>query len=308
MIRSLGHLANRRAARSALWRPLAFAFGLAVALGFAAAAPAQEAPTGAAASSAAETRKTEENSAAQAQEQRPRLRWTPFAQVQEVPAGSMVVCWGKILSVKAPDPGSRQPYSYYLQDRSGVMRVIIWQDTYNHVLDPQQYRDGLIMYVYGEVGEFKGQRQLEVKRPNHVKLAPNQNTVPSSAFVDSDEFEGDVYYPVSIGMLNIGTIGRKVRVKGTVKEYHPSPAPRIPTKVVLEDRTGAIEIVYWSEVSGVLPARLVPIKGQEWEAAGIVSEHSGTMQIKVLDPEMIGAEAGKTVSLGSRPVSAPRYY
>jgi DNA/RNA endonuclease YhcR with UshA esterase domain len=230
---------------------------------------------------------------AQQQQQKPKIAWATIAQTEVLPVDSHVFVRAKLLSVAAPDEGSRQPYSLYIQDNTGTRRVVIWQNIWNAMPDPRIFQSGMIIDVYAKVGEFRGQRQLEVNDHRWIRLAPGvRQSLPNSAFREgASESAGERVVQTSIGAVNMTAIGKKVRIRGTVTEFTPSPAPRVPERMVLKDHTGEIEVVYWSDVIEKLPASRKAVIGQPYEATGVIGEWRGKLQLKVTEVEDIGPPA-----------------
>ncbi|MCB2157037.1 OB-fold nucleic acid binding domain-containing protein [bacterium] len=214
----------------------------------------------------------------------PAIQWTSLSETETLPLQSHVFIRAKLVSLVPPDPGSKQPYSMYISDNTGTQRAVIWQNIWERVPNRNEFQAGLIIDLYAEVSDFRGDRQLEINRPQDIRIAPIPQTLPNSAYrEEASSDERDEYNEMSIGAISFATIGKKVRVRGTVSELSISPAPRVPTKVVVRDNTGEIEVVYWSEISDALSYENQPVVGQQIEMGGVISEWRGALQLKVTE-------------------------
>ncbi|MBI5153917.1 hypothetical protein HZA57_01660 [Candidatus Poribacteria bacterium] len=222
----------------------------------------------------------------------PQIAWTTIEQTGTVDLATYVYVRAKLVSIVAPDDGSRQPYQLFLSDNTGTRRAVIWQHVWQQMPNPDQFKPGMIVDLYAKVGDYKGVRQLEIESPQWMRVAPVRQPLSASAFRDqgpsASTAVNDGYVEINIGAINTATYGRNVRIKGTVAELNESPAPRVPTKVLLKDQTGQVEVVYWTEVADTLTEFDKPVVGMEWEARGTVQDFRGKPQVKVMTPGLVG--------------------
>ena len=216
--------------------------------------------------------------------QQPAIQWTSLAETETVPLKSHVFIRAKLVSLAPPDQGSKQPFSLYISDNTGTQRAVVWQNIWERVPNRNEFQAGLIIDLYAEVSDFRGDRQLEINRPQDIRIAPIPQTLPNSAYREEASVDtADEYNEMTIGAVAFGTIGKKIRVKGTVSKLALSPAPRVPTKIVVQDNTGEIEVVYWTDLSDALAYEDQPVLGQPIEVGGVVSEWRGNLQLKVTE-------------------------
>jgi len=222
------------------------------------------------------------------------IKWTKIGDLDTVPENTNVFLRARLLSTKSPDPGSRQPHSFYLSDETGTIRVVIWQNVWDQLENKESFQAGLTLDVYGEVSTFKGSRQVAVNNPKWLRVAPVAQTLPDSIFREQKTEGTDPYVEVSIGALNLSLVGKQVRLRGTVSAVEASPAPRVPTRVILKDNTGEAEVIFWTEVETKLTSETRPVVGMEWEAAGTLDEFRGKLQLKCMDHAQVKRPAPKT--------------
>ncbi|MGF1573415.1 MAG: hypothetical protein ACFCU1_10130 [Sumerlaeia bacterium] len=217
------------------------------------------------------------------------IQWSNIAQMVSAPSNSYFFLEAKIRSVKAPDEGSMQPWVLYVEDNTGIARVVIFPKIWEEMEKSEQYEPGIIIQVYGKTNDYKEIRQLIAEGPKWIRLKPNVLQVPdrlkrgeqSTSNTKSDFLE------TSIGGINISAIGHNVAVRGIVKKVQPSERSRVPTKIILADSTGEIEVIYWSEVGNNLTYRNTPVEGRMMEFKGKVGEYRSVMQIVIDTPENV---------------------
>lgn len=238
---------------------------------------------------------TTQGSGAQAQQSAPQqISWSNISQMIAAPQDSYFFLEAKIKSVKSPDAGSLQPWILYVQDNTGIARVVIFQETWNQMENPEQFEPGVIIQVYGKTNDYKEIRQLVTEGPKWIRLKPDVLQIPDrlrrgDAGQSSSDQEN--FIETSVGGIGISAIGHNVVVRGMVKSIQPSERARVPTKIILADQTGEIEVVYWSEVSSNLTQNNTPVEGRLMEFKGKVGEYKDVMQIVVTNPSYISPKS-----------------
>lgn len=212
----------------------------------------------------------------------PSIRWMNLNAVGIAPLESNIYVRATVVSIAEPRPDSRQPYSIYLMDDSGTMRAVVFQDTWARIPNTDFLRPGTQVDIFGKVDEYRGQRQLTIAQPNHVRRTPGSADM---GFMVSSN--GGEYTPISVGAISLLTVGQAVVVSGVVSKYEVPDADRIPFKVEVRDPTGAIEVVYWKDLDARIPTANKPVPGQEIHIGGVVSEFRGGLQLRVDDPAMV---------------------
>lgn len=259
------------------WIPAA----LAAALALAAPAAAQQSAAGQPANQqpAAQQQPTANQ---QQQAAEPRINWLTAEQIERVPVDSYVFHRARVASVKPPDPGSRQPWSIYLQDDTGAMRVIIWTPVWNQIPNNTAVQRGMIIDCYGKVGSFRGQRQLVIEQANWIRMAPiPQPFLESQLATNSFGIDETRYMMTSIGGVTLSALGMNVHLRGEVADFEPSTAANMPNRVRLKDDTGEIPIVYWIDIAEGMAPQQMPEVGQPLEVKGRVTEYAGVIQVRI---------------------------
>lgn len=208
-----------------------------------------------------------------------KIEWVELAKMDELPADSIIFARGTIVSVAPPRPDSRQPYTLYLTDKSGTAKAILFQPTYNDLPDQDIIEKGQRVDVYVKLNDYKGQRQLVIREPKHIRRTPGSSAAGLGGFgVDSD-----TYFPITIGAINMTTIGHPVQVRGTVEEIIEPPNERTPWKIVVKDTTGKIMVIYWDEVYDAIDQPNKPEVGKMIQYSGVVNEYRGELQLRIDD-------------------------
>ena len=219
-------------------------------------------------------------------EAQPAIQWANVAQMIAAQPNSYFFLEAKIKSVKPPDEGSNQPYVLYVEDNTGIARVVIFQATWAQMENPSQYEPGILIQVYGKTNDYNGIRQLIAEGPKWIRMKPDVLQIPDR-LRRGEQVSTDEFIEASIGGLGIQAIGQKVKVRGIVKSIEASDRSRVPTKIVLADSTGEIQVVYWLEVTANLTLANTPAEGRTMEFKGVVGEYKNVMQLVVSDPEHV---------------------
>lgn len=213
----------------------------------------------------------------------PSINWLDIARANRAPIDSHVYVRCTVVSVAEPRPNSRQPYSIYLMDGTGTTRAVIFQNTWEKFPSTDFIRPGMKVDIYGLAGEYRGQRQLTIAQPNHIRRTPGSaETIVMATAGTSEE-----YTAMSIGAISLLTVGQRVAISGTVAEYETPTSDRHPFRVEVRDPTGSIEAVYWVQHDREIEPRNKPVIGSEIHIGGVVSEFRGNLQLRLDDPQMI---------------------
>ncbi len=234
--------------------------------------------------------------------QKPQIEWLTIEGAVNAPDGQVVYTRGRIISVMEPRPDSAQPYSVYVADSTGQVRVIIFQNIWEEMPDTTFIRPGTSLDLYGVAGQYRGIEQIEIQKPNHLRQSPGTATLHDPMASTENQ-----YFRVDIGVLNMTTIGRKVRLQGIVTEYQTPPRERWPHSIILEDHSGSIQIVYWDDVADGIAPEHRPQVGQPLEIRGIVGEYRGVLQLRVDSSEQVNRQfeyKGRPLIAESNPDSA----
>lgn len=208
-----------------------------------------------------------------------KLNWLTVGEAMKAKDDSKVLVRAQIVSVAPPRPNSKQPYSIYISDAAGSIRVVIFQDTWELMSDTRFIEPGAKIDVAGKVSTYRGERQLEIARPNHIRQTPG--TSAGDSMMLGNKRASNEFTLVNIGGINVGLVGQPVKVRGSVRAIEPSEQDRIPDRIFLQDKTGEIEVIYWSETSKGIAEANKPAVGAPLQVTGIVGQYRGKMQIRV---------------------------
>lgn len=229
------------------------------------------------------------------------IPWLNLDQVTKVAPKSVVYLKGTVVSVAPPRPGSKAPYVVYLSDDTGSLPLVIFQDTWKKIPDSTIFESGTMLQVFGEANDYKGQRQVEVRQPSHARRAPGTAAAGFSPRALARAGEAS-YTPLTIGAVNMMTIGQPIRVRGTVLKADTPATEKTPFRLQVQDETGTVEVVYWKETADVLPAENRPEIGKLIEVSGVVTEHKGKFQLRVDKADQITRKLEVAKRGGSSPV------
>lgn len=242
------------------------------------------------------------------------IQWVNVKAALDAPIGTRLYIRCNLVSVAAPRPQSRQPWSLYVNDETGTIRTVVFQDTWAKIPDTSVLAPGTRLDLYARVGEYRGERQLEIEAPNNFRRTPG--TV-SAAGLRSSRDDKQTFSLVSIGSINITHAGQPLRVRGVVTKYVPAENERTPFRVMVKDETGEVEGLYWKSVADKITAENRPVVGQPIELRGIATEFDGRMQVRVDESQHVsrtfqvnarrarGPETSATAGLPATPGPVP---
>lgn len=208
------------------------------------------------------------------------IPWVTTETASTVKIGTPVFIRGSLVSMSPPRPNSGQPYSIFIADPKGKMRVVVFQQSWSEIKDPTFLVPGTVVDVYGKASEYQGQRQILVERGTHIRRKPGDESMGFGDIMPIGR-NGNRFTLVNISAITISSVGRPVRIRGMVTEIAPSDNERIPTKFIVQDGAGKIEVVYWKEVGDAVAPGSLPKKNEPIEISGIVGEFRGALNIRV---------------------------
>lgn len=177
-----------------------------------------------------------------------------IGQLATTDLGQLVAVCGIVTNLDAFSSGVK----ITLDDDTGEVVVLLWQDVYDGLPDPAALDVGAEVQVQGEVSQYRGALELTPELAGDVQIlaaAP----LPSAA---------------TIGSLTSADVGRVVTLRGTLGELTPFSAG---VKFELDDGTGKIVLLLWSNVYTEAPQGLVA--GAWVEVTGEIDEYRDEMEI-----------------------------
>jgi DNA/RNA endonuclease YhcR with UshA esterase domain len=171
--------------------------------------------------------------------------------------GSEVMVEGVLQSLRSFSAGVKGR----LDDGTGTMTLLLWQEVYDGLSDPASLAPGAMLRVEGEISEYRG--TLEV-----VPWAPADVNVLGSVDLPGHE--------LALGQISTDDLGQTVWVKGQiVSESSFSNG----IKYVLDDGTGTIALLLWQDVYNDLGEPGMLAEGAEVLVWGEVAEFGGELEI-----------------------------
>ncbi len=164
-----------------------------------------------------------------------------------------------------------------LDDGSGEMTVLLWQDLYDELSPSVALEEGVALIVYGQVSEFRGQLELIPELPVDVQLTATLPPPDTRA----------------IGTLCGEDVGRRVQIVGTLGDAEPFSAG---VKFELNDGTGRITLLLWQDTYDQVVATQALAAGAEVSVVGEVAEYRGALEIIPRRAADVTLLAGPTVA------------
>ena len=186
----------------------------------------------------------------------------PIGSLSAADDGKVVRVRGRVASVRAPEAGTKQPFSLILKEGEASIRVTYWS-TIDQVIAVKPVA-GAEFEIEGVIEVYKDKPQLKVESGYKVT-----QTAPAPA-------EAAPASASAIGSLTVADKGQVRSVQGTLG------APRAlgkGTAYALTDDSGTIDLILWDSIipEGV---RGSLSEGMKVSAVGEVGEYDGKLQLK----------------------------
>ncbi len=189
--------------------------------------------------------------------------------------GQTVQVEGVLVSLRTFSAGVRGT----LDDGTGTVTLLLWQDVYDGLPDPAQVVPGAELRVVGEVREYKG--ELEV-----VPQAPGDVTVVGMTELPAEER--------AIGRLTADDVGQTVQVVGQIVTVTPFSRG---IKYTLDDGTGAITLLLWQDLLDRLTDPAALAVGAQVSVRGQVDEYQGELEIVPQVPGDVRVTGGEVAQV-----------
>jgi len=165
-----------------------------------------------------------------------------------------------------------------LDDGTGQVILLLWQDVYDGLDDPESLAPGAVLRVEGEVAEYKGEMEV-------VPQAPADVVVVGQVELPSEE--------VPIGQLSVADVGQRVQVAGQILEVTLFSAG---AKYTLDDGTGAIILLLWQDLYEQDERFATLAEGASVSVRGEVAEYQGDLEIIPQVPADVEVTRGGSVA------------
>lgn len=170
--------------------------------------------------------------------------------------GRMVTVRGTVEQAQRFSTG----YRLAVQDDTGTVTIVLWQDIYRSLPDPSSLQEGAEVEVTGEVSLYRGKPEIIPSRPRDVVVhteAPSARALP-------------------IGALESEPPGSPVTIEGAIVA---AESFREGFRLTLSDGTGQVILLLWlsvyDEVSGAPDLR----EGTWVRATGTLEEYEGRREV-----------------------------
>ncbi|MGQ9803749.1 MAG: OB-fold nucleic acid binding domain-containing protein [Anaerolineae bacterium] len=180
----------------------------------------------------------------------------PIGSLSAADEGRPVTVQGTVRQAEAFSAG----YRLLLEDDTGSVTVLLWQDLYRALPDPSSLRANAPLEVTGEVAVYRNTLEVVPFRPRDVVLLTGH---PSAR-------------PLPIGALADQPLGATVTVEGAVSA---AESFQNGFRLTLDDGTGQVVLLLWLSAYDELadPAQLQ--MGARVRATGELEEHRGQREV-----------------------------
>ncbi len=182
------------------------------------------------------------------------LTITALNEATTVAVGSRLRVQGHVVVMEGFKAGMKAT----LDDGTGQLVVVLWNDVYAALADPTTLDVGAVVAVEGELSLYEGTLQLTPDRPADVTIITPAPEIPW----------------VAVGDLRPSDVGRVVRLRGVLGTPEGFSAG---AKVQLEDGSGVITVLLWSNILTTLDPP--PSPGLIIEIVGVIQEYRGELEI-----------------------------
>ncbi len=172
-------------------------------------------------------------------------------------AGRVVTVQGVLRSLQTFSAGAKGT----LDDDTGAVTLLLWQDLYDALPDPARLAPGAVLEVQGEVTLYQG--ELEI-----VPRTPADLVVTGLVALPTDQR--------AIDQVSAGDVGQRIEVSGQVVEAVPFSRG---IRCTLDDGTGTLTLLIWQNLYEQLPDAGLLAAGAEVAVQGEVVEYHGELEV-----------------------------
>jgi DNA/RNA endonuclease YhcR with UshA esterase domain len=148
-----------------------------------------------------------------------------------------------------------------LDDSTGAVTLLLWQDVYDALPDPASLVSGAVLRVEGEVAEYRD--ELEV-----VPRAAAGVSVLGLVELPQDE--------MAIGQITVDDLGQTVCTESQIIEVIPFSKGM---KYALDDGTGTITLLLWQDIYAGLQDPTALTETVRLSVRGEVAEYQGDLEL-----------------------------
>lgn len=179
----------------------------------------------------------------------------PIGEITTADIGAFIAVRGVVVEIDPFSAGVK----YTLDDGTGAIAVLLWQDVLAALPDPTALDEGAEVRAQGVVSQYRGELELIPELALDVQMLA---AAPAAS-------------ATRIGDLTAADVGRIATLRGVLGE--PETFSR-GVKFPLDDGTGQIVLLLWQEVYDALPGGLLAA-GTEVMVTGEIEEYRGELEI-----------------------------
>jgi DNA/RNA endonuclease YhcR with UshA esterase domain len=207
-------------------------------------------------------------------------RVVPERQLDELAVedvGQWVCVEGVLQTMRSFSAGARGT----LDDGSGQVVLLLWQDVYDALPEPTVLSPGAVLRVEGEVAEYKGELEIVPRAAADVVMV-GQVELPSQER--------------ALGQLSVDDVGQTVQVAGQVVEEASFSRG---VKYTLDDGSGTIILVLWQNVYDELTEPETVAVGAQVVVRGEINEFQGELEIVPHMPADVQVTANRQIAMAT---------
>jgi DNA/RNA endonuclease YhcR with UshA esterase domain len=148
-----------------------------------------------------------------------------------------------------------------LDDGSGTITLLLWQDLYDSLLEPAALVRGATVRVQGHVAEYRGALEIVPELPSDVTLVATAERAVAGR---------------PLGALTTADVGQTVAVEGVLESLRSFSAG---FRGSLDDGTGTATLLLWQDVYDGLSDAAALAPGAVLRVEGEVSAYRGELEV-----------------------------
>jgi DNA/RNA endonuclease YhcR with UshA esterase domain len=195
---------------------------------------------------------------------------------------------------------------YTLDDGTGTITLLLWQDIYAGLQDPTALTETVRLSVRGEVDEYQGDLELVPQFPSDIEIISMEEPAPvtptptltptttpttqptttattqptttptAKPTITPSPQPSPSPVPQSISSITAGNVGQMALVDARIIEVDYFSRG---VKYILDDGTGRIILLLWQNVLEEVPSRLDLFPGSQVRVRGGIEEYQGDLEI-----------------------------
>jgi len=158
---------------------------------------------------------------------------------------------GRVVAVLNPkilnEKTGRKMASLFIADKSGILRVVLWNDKANLIEDRKLKVGQIARFIHGYTRESRtGKVELHIAEKGDIQINPED--------VNADDYPTISKFNTKIGEIKIAHKNKRLNLTGSVEEiFQASTFQRQDAssgkvmRLVMVDETGKIPVVVWNE-------------------------------------------------------------